>query len=123
VRRQAVATLCCMLGIVKFQAIARGRRVRLSDVGLEAQNKYRLVQPQVLQKITLLLLSTYILFTVLWEYILFKISFQHQEQLLVARAGVSLSTRMAKLSANAFTIKVSLSSHHSPDMVLLMFIC
>ncbi|XP_022954982.1 protein IQ-DOMAIN 31-like isoform X1 [Cucurbita moschata] len=82
VRRQAVATLCCMLGIVKFQAIARGRRVRLSDVGLEAQNKYRLVQPQ--------------------------------EQLLVARAGVSLSTRMAKLSANAFTIKLASSTTAKP---------
>lgn len=53
VRRQAVATLCCMLGIVKFQAIARGRRVRLSDVGLEVQNKCRLVQIQVIQKRTL----------------------------------------------------------------------
>lgn len=31
VRRQAVATLCCMYGIVKFQALVRGGRVRQSD--------------------------------------------------------------------------------------------
>ncbi|XP_038894591.1 protein IQ-DOMAIN 31 [Benincasa hispida] len=82
VRRQAVATLCCMLGIVKFQAIARGRRVRLSDVGFEVQNKCRLVQIQ--------------------------------DQLSVDPVGVSLSTRMAKLSANAFTIKLASSTTSKP---------
>ncbi|XP_030513616.2 protein IQ-DOMAIN 31-like [Rhodamnia argentea] len=35
VRRQAVATLCCMLGIVKLQALVRGRNVRQSSMGLE----------------------------------------------------------------------------------------
>ncbi|XP_056175208.1 protein IQ-DOMAIN 31 [Syzygium oleosum] len=35
VRRQAVATLCCMLGIVKLQALVRGRNVRQSSIGLE----------------------------------------------------------------------------------------
>ncbi|KAF2315982.1 hypothetical protein GH714_040777 [Hevea brasiliensis] len=33
VRRQAVATLCCVLGIVKMQALARGIKVRNSDSG------------------------------------------------------------------------------------------
>ncbi|KAI3429944.1 DUF4005 domain-containing protein [Psidium guajava] len=37
VRRQAVATLCCMLGIVKLQAIIRGRNVRQSSIGLEVR--------------------------------------------------------------------------------------
>lgn len=32
VRRQAVSTLCCVKGIVKVQAIVRGRKVRISDV-------------------------------------------------------------------------------------------
>ncbi|CAK7322855.1 unnamed protein product [Dovyalis caffra] len=35
VRRQAVATLCCVLGVVKLQALARGRMVRNSDIGYE----------------------------------------------------------------------------------------
>ncbi|KAF8037262.1 hypothetical protein BT93_B0236 [Corymbia citriodora subsp. variegata] len=35
VRRQAVATLSCMLGIVKLQALVRGRNVRQSSIGLE----------------------------------------------------------------------------------------
>ncbi|KAL3748408.1 hypothetical protein ACJRO7_009622 [Eucalyptus globulus] len=35
VRRQAVATLSCMLGIVKLQALVRGRNVRQSTTGLE----------------------------------------------------------------------------------------
>ncbi|KAL4344921.1 hypothetical protein AHAS_Ahas11G0226700 [Arachis hypogaea] len=39
VRRQAVATLCCMYGIVKLQALVRGRRVRQSVVGFEIQEK------------------------------------------------------------------------------------
>ncbi|KAK4778538.1 hypothetical protein SAY86_006066 [Trapa natans] len=35
VRRQAVATLSCMLGIVKLQAVVRGREARQSEIGLE----------------------------------------------------------------------------------------
>ncbi|OVA13314.1 IQ motif [Macleaya cordata] len=35
VRRQAVATLCCLQGIVKLQALYRGKRVRHSDIALE----------------------------------------------------------------------------------------
>lgn len=46
VRRQAVATLCCMLGIVKLQALVRGRNVRQSSIGLEV---HRLLISQVLQ--------------------------------------------------------------------------
>ncbi|XWS51097.1 hypothetical protein CRYUN_Cryun12cG0147200 [Craigia yunnanensis] len=39
VRRQAIATLCCMMGIVKLQAHVRGLMVRHSDGGLEVQKK------------------------------------------------------------------------------------
>uniref|UniRef100_A0A2P2LWP7 Uncharacterized protein n=1 Tax=Rhizophora mucronata TaxID=61149 RepID=A0A2P2LWP7_RHIMU len=39
VRRQAVATLCCMLGIVKLQALGRGKKIRSSDVGQEIYKK------------------------------------------------------------------------------------
>ncbi|WCJ35972.1 IQ-domain 31 [Euphorbia peplus] len=45
VRRQAVATLCCMLGIVKLQALARGVKVRNSDIGLEINKKCSVVKP------------------------------------------------------------------------------
>ncbi|XVE53270.1 hypothetical protein DITRI_Ditri02bG0191200 [Diplodiscus trichospermus] len=45
VRRQAVATLCCTWGIVKFQALARGQKVRCSDIGIEVQEKH----PRLLQ--------------------------------------------------------------------------
>ncbi|OIV97147.1 hypothetical protein TanjilG_00176 [Lupinus angustifolius] len=45
VRRQAVATLCCMYGIVKLQALVRGGRVRQSDVGFEIHEKYNLFKP------------------------------------------------------------------------------
>ncbi|KAF5476967.1 hypothetical protein F2P56_003652 [Juglans regia] len=78
VRRQAVATLCCMLGIVKFQALVRGRRVRHSDLGLEVHKKCGLVKP------------------------------------LESRPAVpvefDISTRIAKLSANAFVRKLLASS-------------
>lgn len=40
VRKQAIATLQCMQGIVKMQAIVRGNRVRCSDIGL-AVGKFR----------------------------------------------------------------------------------
>lgn len=40
VRRQAVATLSCMRAIVEFQALARGRRVRLSSDGSHVLQKY-----------------------------------------------------------------------------------
>ncbi|PIN19674.1 hypothetical protein CDL12_07651 [Handroanthus impetiginosus] len=46
VRRQAVATLRCMHAIVKFQALARGRRVRLSDTRLEVRKKYNMGELQ-----------------------------------------------------------------------------
>ncbi|CAN7021485.1 hypothetical protein IGI04_022542 [Brassica rapa subsp. trilocularis] len=42
VRRQAVATLCCVMGIVRLQALARGREIRHSDIGVEVQRKCRL---------------------------------------------------------------------------------
>ncbi|KAG2313310.1 hypothetical protein Bca52824_024867 [Brassica carinata] len=37
VRRQAVATLCCVMGIVKLQALARGRKIRNSVIGVNYQ--------------------------------------------------------------------------------------
>ncbi|KAH9614369.1 hypothetical protein KSS87_002074 [Heliosperma pusillum] len=37
VRRQAVATLHCVIGIVKLQALVRGSRIRCSDAGIEVQ--------------------------------------------------------------------------------------
>ncbi|KAK9748025.1 hypothetical protein RND81_02G030600 [Saponaria officinalis] len=37
VRRQAVATLYCVVGIVKLQAVVRGSRIRCSDAGVEVQ--------------------------------------------------------------------------------------
>ncbi|KAL0695117.1 hypothetical protein Bca4012_062297 [Brassica carinata] len=43
VRRQAVATLCCVMGIVRLQALARGREIRHSDIGVEVQRKCRLI--------------------------------------------------------------------------------
>ncbi|CAN8239841.1 unnamed protein product [Cochlearia groenlandica] len=42
VRRQAVATLCCVMGIVKLQAFARGREIRNSDIGVQVRRKCRL---------------------------------------------------------------------------------
>ncbi|KAK8587429.1 hypothetical protein V6N12_021922 [Hibiscus sabdariffa] len=39
VRRQAITTLCCMMGIVKLQAHVRGVMDRHSDGGLEVQKK------------------------------------------------------------------------------------
>ncbi|XVE54828.1 hypothetical protein DITRI_Ditri03aG0114000 [Diplodiscus trichospermus] len=47
VRRQAIATLCCMMGIVKLQAHVRGLIVRHSDGGLEVQKKcYQINLPE-----------------------------------------------------------------------------
>ncbi|XP_074277310.1 protein IQ-DOMAIN 31-like isoform X1 [Silene latifolia] len=37
VRRQAVATLYCVIGIVKLQALVRGSTIRCSDAGIEVQ--------------------------------------------------------------------------------------
>ncbi|KAK9684585.1 hypothetical protein RND81_10G219600 [Saponaria officinalis] len=37
VRRQAVATLYCVIGIVKLQALVRGSRIRCSDAGIQIQ--------------------------------------------------------------------------------------
>lgn len=48
VRRQAVATLCCMLGIVKLQALVRGREVRQSKLGLEVSKIAIRGKPQVI---------------------------------------------------------------------------
>ncbi|KAJ0247819.1 hypothetical protein HA466_0162250 [Hirschfeldia incana] len=42
VRRQAVATLCCVMGIVRLQALARGKEIRRSDIGVEVHRKVRL---------------------------------------------------------------------------------
>ncbi|MED6196534.1 IQ-domain, variant 2 [Stylosanthes scabra] len=44
VRRQAVATLCCMYGIIKLQAVVRGRKVRHSVIGFEIQEKCNLLK-------------------------------------------------------------------------------
>ncbi|KAL0395651.1 UNVERIFIED_CONTAM: protein IQ-DOMAIN 31 [Sesamum calycinum] len=46
VRRQAVATLRCMEAVVKIQALARGRRVRLSDSMHEGHKKYNVGELQ-----------------------------------------------------------------------------
>ncbi|CAN1179930.1 Protein IQ-DOMAIN 31 [Linum perenne] len=46
VRRQAVATLSCMLGVVKFQALARGKIVRNSNIGQEIHKICVFVKPQ-----------------------------------------------------------------------------
>lgn len=53
VRRQAVATLCCVMGIVKLQALARGREIRSSDIGAQVHRNCRL---QLLQVLMILLL-------------------------------------------------------------------
>ncbi|KAK9277589.1 hypothetical protein L1049_007134 [Liquidambar formosana] len=42
VRRQAVATLCCVLGIVRFQALVRGQKVRRSVIGIKVHEKQSL---------------------------------------------------------------------------------
>ncbi|KAF8046870.1 hypothetical protein N665_3369s0003 [Sinapis alba] len=47
VRRQAVATLCCVMGIVRLQALARGKEIRNSDIGVQVHRKCRL---QMLQE-------------------------------------------------------------------------
>ncbi|CAN6998859.1 unnamed protein product [Brassica oleracea var. botrytis] len=47
VRRQAVATLCCVMGIIKLQALARGKEIRNSHIGVQVQRKCRL---QMLQE-------------------------------------------------------------------------
>lgn len=54
VRRQAIATLCCMQGIVKLQACIRGRKVRLSVCGLEVQKGCSVVSFQVTPKLVLI---------------------------------------------------------------------
>ena len=41
VRRQAVSALYCVQSIVKFQALARGYKVRHSDVGLAVQKIFK----------------------------------------------------------------------------------
>ncbi|KAM7269015.1 hypothetical protein ACFE04_024512 [Oxalis oulophora] len=45
VRRQAVATLYCLLGIVKLQALVRGRKVRMSAIGLQLQKHSNIRSP------------------------------------------------------------------------------
>lgn len=42
VRRQAIATLCCVLGIVKLQALLRGQKVRRSGIAIEVHGKQTL---------------------------------------------------------------------------------
>ncbi|GLT65469.1 hypothetical protein SLA2020_379010 [Shorea laevis] len=39
VRRQAIATLCCVMRIVRLQALIRGVKVRNSDIGLQVNKK------------------------------------------------------------------------------------
>lgn len=48
VRKQAVATLQCMQGIVKMQAIVRGNRVRCSDIGLAVRKLRSQEKPVVI---------------------------------------------------------------------------
>ncbi|XP_018451256.1 protein IQ-DOMAIN 30-like isoform X1 [Raphanus sativus] len=50
VRRQAVATLCCVMGIVRLQALARGSEIRRSDIGVEVHRRCRLNHHQHLQE-------------------------------------------------------------------------
>ncbi|KAH0897861.1 hypothetical protein HID58_047429 [Brassica napus] len=57
VRRQAVATLCCVMGIIKLQALARGKEIRNSHIGVQVQRKCRL---QMLQVMMLSLLCAYL---------------------------------------------------------------
>ncbi|KAG8638885.1 protein IQ-DOMAIN 30 isoform X2 [Manihot esculenta] len=45
VRRQAIATLCCVLGIVKLQALARGIKVRKSDCQHDVLKRCNVVKP------------------------------------------------------------------------------
>ncbi|KDP31222.1 hypothetical protein JCGZ_11598 [Jatropha curcas] len=45
VRRQAVATLCCVLGIVKLQALARGVEVRNTNIGREILKRCSTLKP------------------------------------------------------------------------------
>ncbi|KAJ8753322.1 hypothetical protein K2173_019721 [Erythroxylum novogranatense] len=78
VRRQAVATLSCMLGIVKLQALARGIKVRTSDFGQEIHRKCSHVKPL--------------------------------DKKFAASNGVGMSFRMSKMSGNAFTHKLLVSS-------------
>nr|GEW81186.1 protein IQ-DOMAIN 31 [Tanacetum cinerariifolium] len=39
VRRQAISTLYCMFQIVKIQAVARGRKIRHTDIGVEVKKR------------------------------------------------------------------------------------
>ncbi|KAH0853010.1 hypothetical protein HID58_090734, partial [Brassica napus] len=56
VRRQAVATFCCVMGIVKLQALARGREIRRSDIGIEVHRiKKKLTANVFAQKVCLFL--------------------------------------------------------------------
>lgn len=48
VRRQAISTLYCMFQIVKFQALARGLKIKHSDIGVEVQKKYTQVNHRVI---------------------------------------------------------------------------
>lgn len=48
VRRQAVATLCCVMGIIRLQAFARGKEIRNSDIGVQVHKKCRLQLLQVM---------------------------------------------------------------------------
>lgn len=67
VRRQAVATLCCVMGIVRLQALARGREIRSSDFGVEVRRNCRL---HLLQVVLLSLLCRFTEWTLLQKDIL-----------------------------------------------------
>jgi len=41
VRRQAISALYCVKSIVRFQALARGYKVRHSDIGLAVQKIFK----------------------------------------------------------------------------------
>ncbi|CAF2050235.1 unnamed protein product [Brassica rapa] len=58
VRRQAVAT--CVMGNVKLQALARGREIRRSDIGVEVHSKCRLNQETKLPEDSVVDTHTYL---------------------------------------------------------------
>ncbi|KAG6753989.1 hypothetical protein POTOM_041997 [Populus tomentosa] len=88
VRRQAVATLGCVLGVVKLQALARGRMVRNSEIGYEVH--------KLCSQVKLLVNS--------WKTKSIVASSVPYEGKLADSSGVGI--QMAKLSSNAFVRKL-----------------
>ena len=58
VRRQAVAT--CVMGNVKLKALARGREIRRSDIGVEVHSQCRLNQETKLPEDSVVNTHTYL---------------------------------------------------------------